>query len=84
MRYWLPSLSGKVGNPSSPEPKAPRVGIAARLAEIGAYLGAALMVAAGIVVVAQQWADMSYGDPRRGHGRHHAWCWFSRPARSSS
>ena len=47
--------------PRLPEPKAPRVGIAARLAEIGAYLGAALVVAAGIVVVAQQWADMSYG-----------------------
>ncbi|MCZ3389253.1 MAG: hypothetical protein LH645_09090 [Actinomycetia bacterium] len=43
------------------EPKAPRLGIAARLAEIGAYLGAALVVAAGIVVVVQQWADMSYG-----------------------
>jgi len=44
-----------------PEPKSPRVGIAARLAEIGAYLGAALVLAAGIVVVAQQWGDMSYG-----------------------
>jgi hypothetical protein len=43
-----------------PEPKTPRVGIAARLAEIGAYLGAALVVAAGIVVVAQQWSNMSY------------------------
>lgn len=39
---------------------APRAGIAARLAEIGAYLGAALVVAAGIVVVAQQWGDMSF------------------------
>lgn len=44
-----------------PEPKASRIGIAARLAEVGAYLGAALVLAAGIVVVAQQWADMSYG-----------------------
>lgn len=44
-----------------PQPKAPRVGIAARLAEIGAYLGAALVVAAGIVVVAQQWGDLSHG-----------------------
>jgi hypothetical protein len=43
-----------------PAPQAPRSGIAGRLAEIGAYLGAALVVAAGIVVVAQQWADMSY------------------------
>ncbi len=46
---------------SLPEPRAPRVGVAARLAEIGAYLGAALVVAAGIVVVAQQWPDMAYG-----------------------
>jgi hypothetical protein len=40
--------------------KPPRAGLAARLAEIGAYLGAALVVAAGIVVVAQQWSDMTY------------------------
>jgi len=52
---------GSGREPRLPEPEAPRVGIAARLAEIGAYLGAALVVAAGIVVVAQQWADMSYG-----------------------
>lgn len=39
---------------------APR-NMVARLAEIGAYLGAGLLVAAGIVVVAQQWADMTYG-----------------------
>lgn len=45
----------------TPMPAPPRAGIAARLAEIGAYLGAALVVAAGIVVVAQQWGDMSYG-----------------------
>ena len=37
-----------------------RTGLAGRLAEIGAYLGAALVLAAGIVVVAQQWAEMSY------------------------
>jgi hypothetical protein len=36
-------------------------GITARLAEIGAYIGAALVVAAGIVVVAQQWEQMTYG-----------------------
>ncbi len=42
-------------------PVSPRAGIAARLAEIGAYLGAALVVAAGIVVIAQQWSDMTYG-----------------------
>lgn len=41
-------------------PTQPRTGIAGRLAEIGAYLGAALVVAAGIVIVAQEWADMSY------------------------
>jgi hypothetical protein len=40
--------------------KAPR-NMAGRLTEIGAYLGAGLVVAAGIVVVAQQWADMTYG-----------------------
>ena len=38
-----------------------RPGLVARLAEIGAYLGAALVVAAGIVVVAQQWSQMTYG-----------------------
>jgi hypothetical protein len=39
----------------------PTRSLTARLAEIGAYLGAGLVVAAGIVVVAQQWTDMSYG-----------------------
>lgn len=38
----------------------PKSGLAGRLAEVGAYLGAALVVAAGIVVVAQQWVDMGY------------------------
>jgi hypothetical protein len=40
---------------------ADRRGLVGRLAEVGAYLGAALVVAAGIVVVAQQWVDMGYG-----------------------
>lgn len=45
----------------APEPPPPaRAPWAARLAEIGAYLGAALVAAAGAVVVAQQWGDMSY------------------------
>jgi hypothetical protein len=44
-----------------PTPARPTTGLAGRLAEIGAYLGAALVVAAGIVVVAQQWVDMGYG-----------------------
>lgn len=43
-----------------PAPPAARAPWAARLAEIGAYLGAALVAAAGGVVVAQQWGDMSY------------------------
>lgn len=38
-----------------------RSGLAGRIAEIGAYLGAALVTAACVVVVAQQWADMPYG-----------------------
>lgn len=46
--------------PAQPGPRAPRTGVAGRVAEVGAYLGAALVVAAGIVVVAQQWGDMSY------------------------
>jgi hypothetical protein len=37
-----------------------RSGLAGRLAEIGAYLGASLVVAAGVVVVAQQWQEMGY------------------------
>lgn len=52
-----PTLSPQSVTP----PSAPPTGIAGRLAEIGAYVGAALMVAAGIVVVAQQWVDMGYG-----------------------
>lgn len=48
------------GSAAQPSPGAPRTGVAGRLAEIGAYLGAALVVAAGIVVVAQRWGDMSY------------------------
>ncbi|HUV47947.1 MAG TPA: DUF2157 domain-containing protein, partial [Actinomycetes bacterium] len=39
----------------------PSRSLTARLAEIGAYLGAGLVVAAGVVVVAQQWTDMRYG-----------------------
>ncbi len=45
------------GEMPSPVPR----NLVGRLAEIGAYLGAGLVVAAGIVVVAQQWADMTYG-----------------------
>lgn len=41
-------------------PTAVRAPWAARFAEIGAYLGAALVAAAGGVVVAQQWGDMAY------------------------
>lgn len=49
----------------APPPERPRTSVSprsltARLAEIGAYLGAGLVVAAGVVVVAQQWTDMSY------------------------
>lgn len=46
------------GRPAAAKPTA--TPWAARLAEIGAYLGAALVAAAGGVVVAQQWGDMSY------------------------
>jgi len=61
-RAVLTALAGQqIPSPGVPPvPRAPRTGVAGRLAEIGAYLGAALVVAAGIVVVAQQWADMSY------------------------
>lgn len=44
--------------PVAPPPT--RAPWAARFAEIGAYLGAALVAAAGAVVVGQQWAEMSY------------------------
>lgn len=37
-----------------------RPALVTRLAEVGAYLGAALVLAAGAVVVGQQWADMTY------------------------
>lgn len=43
------------------EPSTAPRNLVGRLAEIGAYLGAGLVVAAGVVVVAQQWADMTYG-----------------------
>lgn len=46
--------------PRTGAPAAPPRPWMTRLAEVGAYLGAALMVAAGGVVVAQNWDEMSY------------------------
>ncbi|MEO8106599.1 MAG: hypothetical protein ABI720_04710 [Actinomycetes bacterium] len=63
-------LQGLAGDAASGQPPQPAQGVqparpastvAARVVEVGAYLGAGLVVAAGIVVVAQQWNDMAYG-----------------------
>lgn len=57
----LDALKQESPPPPVPARAAPaRTPWAARFAEIGAYLGAALVAAAGGVVVAQQWGDMTY------------------------
>jgi hypothetical protein len=53
--------SAPAADEATPPVPAARPALTRRLAEVGAYLGAALVVAAGIVVVAQQWVDMTYG-----------------------
>jgi hypothetical protein len=57
-RLVLDALERERPSPDAATPA--RAPWAARFAEIGAYLGAALVAAAGGVVVAQQWTDMSY------------------------
>lgn len=58
-RAVLDALAARAAPTTEPPPSGGGK-LLARLAEVGAYLGAGLVVAAGIVVVAQQWSDMSY------------------------
>jgi hypothetical protein len=60
-RLVLDALKQETPPPSAPaHTTTARAPWAARFAEIGAYLGAALVAAAGAVVIGQQWGDMTY------------------------